>query len=123
MVWFHQQGGPNLTAAASTTVPQNTGKKPGQQKRVRNKRTAPTSRNGPYTDRLRNKGHNTDNEDEDLVFELKWLKKQSVKKLMYHLNSIDMGNSYKLEDMADTLGKPKGNGVYKHIEQMLLRIC
>ena len=28
--WFHSLGGPNITAAASTSTPKNAGKKPGQ---------------------------------------------------------------------------------------------
>jgi hypothetical protein len=84
LVWFHQHGGPNLTAAASATAPKNTGRKPGQQKRVRNKRSnKPTSRNdGMYTDR--NKQYNVDTDtDEEQIFQLKWLKKNKSKSLLW----------------------------------------
>ena len=50
--WFHSRGGPNITAAASTSAPKNTGKKPGQKSRVRQRRTSTSTRNDDsYADR------------------------------------------------------------------------
>lgn len=50
--WFHSRGGPNITAAASATAPENTGKKPGQRSRVRQTRKSGASRNDNlYVDR------------------------------------------------------------------------
>lgn len=50
--WFHSSGGPNITAAASTSAPKNAGKKPGQKPRIRQATTSTSSRNNDsYADR------------------------------------------------------------------------
>ena len=51
--WFHSCGGPNITAAASTSAPKNAGKKPGQKLRIRQATTSTSSRNlnDSYADR------------------------------------------------------------------------
>jgi len=43
-------------------------------------------------------------------------------KLIKYVNNIDIGKIYKLEELADSLQKPKVNGVYKNLEELLLRM-
>ena len=50
--WFHSLGGPNITAAASTSTPKNAGKKPGQKSPIWRTVVIASSRNDDsYTDR------------------------------------------------------------------------
>ena len=50
--WFHSLGGPNITAAASTSTPKNAGKKPGQKSFIWRTGVIASSRNDDsYTDR------------------------------------------------------------------------
>ena len=74
--WFHSRGGPNITAAASTSAPKNAGKKPGQRPRIRQTRTSVSSRNDdsyaerrPYVESIENKQR----------YQLKWLDKTTAR--------------------------------------------
>lgn len=50
--WCHSRGGPNITAAASTSTPKNAGKKPGQKSFIWRTGVIASSRNDDsYTDR------------------------------------------------------------------------
>ena len=76
--WFHSRGGPNITAAASTSAPKNAGKRPGQKSRIRRTGANASSRNDdshadrrPYVE--------TASVENEQPYHLKWLEKTTAR--------------------------------------------
>ena len=76
--WFHSRGGPNITAAASTSTPKNAGKKPGQKSRIRRTGAIASSRNDDsYADRR--PYVETASVENEQRYHLKWLDKTTAR--------------------------------------------